>query len=147
MHQLRAHTKPPQWRRPHLIDGSLFETTFETTRFILENPLLAPFRAGLDLHDALAGLNVIRNLLAVLKTSRRQVGMLGLRDAITSANVMQQEVTVRMDDLVPERARHGGHVAAALPAEGLNRRPRGRRRVVGMVANGAAERVVIPEQL
>jgi hypothetical protein len=85
MHQLRAHTKPPQWRRPYLIDGSLFETT----RFVLEDPLLASFRVGLDLHDALAGLNVIRNLFAVLKTSRRQFGMLGLRDAITGADVMQ----------------------------------------------------------
>jgi hypothetical protein len=30
-----------------------------------------------------------RNLFAVLKTSRRQFGMLGLRDAITGADVMQ----------------------------------------------------------
>src|SRR5438552_10551960 len=65
MHQLRSHAQPPERRRPHLVGSSLFEI-----RFNVEDPLLAPFGVGLDSPDALAGFNVIGDLLAVLKSFR-----------------------------------------------------------------------------
>ena len=75
--------------------------------------------------------------------------MLRLHDTIARSDIMQHEVTKGMDDLAAECVGHGAQVAPRLATgiERLDRRPRFWRGEVGVVANAAAKRFVIPEQL
>src|SRR6266851_8478863 len=81
---------------------------------------------------------------------RRSLGMLSLRDAIAGSDIMQHEITKGMDDFVAESQWHRAQVAAgrrlAIAVECLNRRSRWGCGMVGVVTNGAAERLVIPEE-
>src|SRR5262249_31538767 len=74
--------------------------------------------------------------------------MLRLRNPVARADIVQHEVTKRMDDLVAERTRHGAQVAPGLVTrvKCLDWSPGFWRGVVGMMTNGAAERFVIPEE-
>jgi hypothetical protein len=96
VHQLRTHAKIPEGRRPHLVGGPLIDTDLG-----LEDPPFAPAGGSFDPPDALAGPQILGAPMPGLPTARRQVGVLGRRDAIACSNVVQHEVAVRVDHLTP----------------------------------------------
>src|SRR5262245_33492406 len=116
MQELRPYAQTPQRRRPDHIDGSLVEARHVDA----EGPLNARVGTDPDPCDALAGHDVVRNLLELLHAASWSLGMLSLHDPIAAADIMQHEVTIGMDDLVPESLGHGAQVAAGLrPATGV----------------------------
>src|SRR5207244_10561579 len=96
---------------------------------------------GVHAHDAWV-YRFIAKRLDRLRTTRRSLRVLGLRDAVARADIVQEEIAVRMNDLVAERPGHGGKVAPGMPAPGMERfdgRPRLRGRIGRMVTDRASE--------
>src|SRR5262249_28057492 len=125
------------------VDGSLVQTGL-----VSKGPPSPCLRVCLNPCNSLPFQVFIGGLIEFFNAARWSLRMLGLRDPIARSDIVQHEITKGMDGLVAECTGHSFQVAPRLGAgvERLDWRPRCRRGEVGVVTDGAAEQIVIPEE-